>query len=77
MFSVNLLSSNRREFFRLTVRAISVAALGGVAVLATKSHLPRALREVCLKKRICTSCGAFADCALPRALAARERKNGA
>lgn len=65
--------SNRREFFRLAARSVSVAVLTGVAAIATKSHLPRSIREICLKKSVCRSCSAFAECDLPRALEARRR----
>lgn len=69
-------ASNRREFFHLAARSFSGAALAGLAALATKSYLPRAVRAACLKKTICGTCSAFVECDLPRALKAKRLMKG-
>jgi hypothetical protein len=63
---------NRRAFLRDCVRYPVLAGLaflgGGLAL-----RRPDPSADVpCLKQRVCQGCGAYADCALPQAVATRK-----
>jgi hypothetical protein len=61
----------RRQFFRSTLRNVSLALLG-VAGGAAVTKRRRLLREgKCVNRGVCSGCDVFEDCGLPRALSAK------
>lgn len=62
----------RRQLFRRVLRHASLAVLGaggGLAVIKRR----RLVREgKCVNNGVCSGCGAFGECGLPRALSAKQ-----
>ena len=70
-FSAEMVGS-RREFFRAGLRYGLLALLAATASLAARKPKPSTQR--CINRGICSDCGAFSQCELPRALSARKAK---
>jgi hypothetical protein len=66
-------AESRREFFRSAARYVFLAMLAGVASLAARTQTFAAQR--CVNRGVCDSCGVFASCSRPRAVAARSRNS--
>ncbi len=58
---------SRREFFRATARYGLLTALGAAVVAAARFGRGR----VCVRQRVCETCGRIATCGLPEAAAFR------
>lgn len=68
---------SRRELFRRIGRGAAAAGLAAVAaVLALRTGRRRRAGQTCINDGLCTRCGAFAGCRLPRAQVVRRTAEG-
>ena len=67
--------ASRRDFFRAVARYNCLAVLGAVASLAARK--PGPANQTCINRGLCGTCGVFAQCGLPQALSAKQRKGQA
>ena len=69
--------TSRRELFRRIGRGAAAAGLAAIAaVLALRTGRRAPAGETCVNDGLCTRCGAFAGCRLPRARVVRRMAEG-
>ena len=67
-------AASRREFLRSGLRHVLLAGLAATTAVLARHRAGRLPGQTCINQGICRGCGAFDDCGLPQALAARQAR---